>query len=111
MKEKSEALDKISYENKRNLEEIASLKKKLSSYDGKKKDKSSKKEVNEELEIYKKMVNCGICQIRHRQVVLKSCFHLFCQECIDNRLAARMRKCPHCDKGFGAGDVAKIFYS
>ncbi len=52
-----------------------------------------------------KIVLCSICRINFKNSMIKSCGHLFCQECVDTRLANRMRKCPTCSKAFDKMDV------
>ncbi|KAK6534823.1 hypothetical protein TWF281_006123 [Arthrobotrys megalospora] len=61
------------------------------------------------LEGFRLMVRCGICPTaRLKSRALKTCGHLFCKECIDERLYSRNRKCPSCSRAFSAADVLPI---
>lgn len=67
------------------------------------------KEVMEELDVCKKLLYCSSCNLRQKEVALNKCMHVFCKECIDNRLETRQRKCPMCLEPFGANDVRNIY--
>ena len=54
------------------------------------------------------MVLCSVCQKNFKDTVLKSCGHVLCHGCVDERVQHRMRKCPLCSKGFGTGDHMRI---
>lgn len=61
------------------------------------------------LEGFRLMVRCGICPTaRLKSRALKTCGHLFCKECIDERIQSRNRKCPSCSRAFAAADVLPI---
>ncbi|KAK6521680.1 hypothetical protein TWF506_001888 [Arthrobotrys conoides] len=61
------------------------------------------------LEGFRLMVRCGICPTaRLKSRALKTCGHLFCKECIDERIYSRNRKCPSCSRAFAAADVLPI---
>lgn len=51
---------------------------------------------------------CNVCRINFKTTAIKTCGHVFCKECVEERTASRSRKCPNCSKSFGAGDVMKI---
>lgn len=51
---------------------------------------------------------CSVCRSRMKDTALKSCGHVFCEQCVDTRLEARMRKCPNCGKAFGAGEKMHV---
>jgi E3 ubiquitin-protein ligase BRE1 len=48
--------------------------------------------LKDELDSLKQRLKCSVCSKRDKSVVITKCFHLFCSECIDSRLKARMRK-------------------
>lgn len=54
------------------------------------------------------MTKCSLCKKNFKNVALKTCGHCFCQECVDDRLAARMRKCPSCNCQFSRYDLLTI---
>lgn len=51
---------------------------------------------------------CTICRKDFKNTALKTCGHLFCNHCVENRLANRMRKCPNCSKAFDKMDVMAV---
>ncbi|KAI9817298.1 MAG: E3 ubiquitin-protein ligase bre1 [Thelocarpon impressellum] len=51
---------------------------------------------------------CNVCKSRFKNTALKLCGHLFCRECVEERVNSRSRKCPHCSKAFGGGDVMTV---
>lgn len=66
-------------------------------------------ELQQELEICKKLLRCPSCNLRQKDVALAKCMHVFCRECVDCRLETRQRKCPVCLESFGASDVRPIY--
>eukprot|EP00158_Paraphelidium_tribonemae_P007187 Partr_v1_DN28144_c0_g1_i7_m55680 putative E3 ubiquitin- protein ligase len=67
---------------------------------------------DEDLELlqgYKKIAQCSVCEFRIKNHVITKCMHVFCKECIDDRLETRQRKCPQCGAMFGPGDVKMIY--
>ena len=54
------------------------------------------------------MTKCSLCNKNFKNVALKTCGHCFCKECVDDRLNARMRKCPTCNSQFSRYDVLSI---
>ncbi|KAI9830985.1 MAG: E3 ubiquitin-protein ligase bre1 [Phylliscum demangeonii] len=63
---------------------------------------------DEEVEGLRTLALCNVCRSRFKNTSLKTCGHLFCRECLDERLASRERRCPHCSKSFGQMDVMTI---
>ena len=51
---------------------------------------------------------CTVCRRNFKDTAIKTCGHVFCKECVEDRLANRMRKCPNCNKGFGSNDYMRI---
>jgi E3 ubiquitin-protein ligase BRE1 len=72
---------------------------------------SSSSGAETELRHLKKMLRCAVCSDRTKDVVMKRCFHSFCRQCIEERLAARLRKCPLCNNQFGKDDVMPLYLS
>ncbi|KAJ3121624.1 E3 ubiquitin-protein ligase bre1 [Nowakowskiella sp. JEL0407] len=58
---------------------------------------------------YKRLLKCSSCTNNFKSHVITRCFHVFCQGCIDEIIAARQRKCPTCSIAFGKEDVKQIF--
>jgi E3 ubiquitin-protein ligase BRE1 len=65
--------------------------------------------IEEELASVKKMLRCPVCDDRMKDTVITRCYHVFCNECVRNRLAVRNRKCPTCARSFGESDVHSIY--
>lgn len=55
-----------------------------------------------------KLATCSVCQNNFKDTVLKTCGHIFCRVCIDDRIANRMRKCPNCSKAFDRVDFMAV---
>jgi E3 ubiquitin-protein ligase BRE1 len=55
-----------------------------------------------------KLATCSVCQNNFKDTVLKTCGHIFCRVCIDDRIANRMRKCPNCSKAFDRVDFMSV---
>ncbi|SCU77697.1 LAMI_0A02036g1_1 [Lachancea mirantina] len=64
--------------------------------------------IAEELENFRTIVYCSLCSKNWKDTAIKTCGHVFCAECCKERLAARMRKCPTCNKGFSANDLLVV---
>ncbi|KAI1328403.1 E3 ubiquitin-protein ligase-like protein [Xylariaceae sp. FL0255] len=63
---------------------------------------------SEEEEMLRNMATCSICKKDFKNTAIKGCGHLFCRNCVDDRLANRMRKCPNCNKGFDKSDIMSV---
>ncbi|KAF3925939.1 hypothetical protein ABW20_dc0106091 [Dactylellina cionopaga] len=72
--------------------------------------KAFSSEENEEstLEGFRSMVRCGVCRTGQKSRVIRTCGHLFCKDCIEDRITTRNRKCPNCGRQFAATDVLSI---
>lgn len=57
---------------------------------------------------FRALVICTVCKRNFKDTVIKTCGHVFCKECVDERLTSRSRKCPNCNKSFGGNDHMKI---
>lgn len=54
------------------------------------------------------MTKCSLCRKNFKNVAIKTCGHCFCKQCVDDRLSARMRKCPSCNSQFSRYDLLTI---
>jgi len=69
------------------------------------------KDLHAEVEAYKTILNCNVCQgERQKAVIITRCAHMFCEECVQKRIAARSRKCPGCSLPFSENDVMRIYF-
>lgn len=60
------------------------------------------------LTISQKLATCSVCHNNFKNTALKTCGHIFCRGCIDDRIANRMRKCPNCSRMFDKLDVMPV---
>lgn len=58
---------------------------------------------------YKKLLKCVACDKRYKDTVINKCMHVFCQECIEQRIKSRNRMCPSCGEGFSPNDIKRIY--
>ncbi|MCJ1353542.1 MAG: E3 ubiquitin-protein ligase bre1 [Icmadophila ericetorum] len=61
-----------------------------------------------EYEMLRNLALCTVCRKNFKDTVVKTCGHVFCRDCVEERLQSRMRKCPNCNKAFGANDHMRI---
>lgn len=54
------------------------------------------------------MLQCQVCKSAFKDTVIKTCGHVFCEKCIQDRLTNRARKCPNCGKAFGSNDIMRV---
>ncbi|KAJ1335552.1 E3 ubiquitin-protein ligase BRE1 [Microdochium nivale] len=94
-----------------NLEaEVERLKVRLETA-GKERDKWKAKSMSnssEEEEMLRNLATCSICRNRFKDTVLRTCGHIFCKPCVDDRVANRMRKCPTCSRAFDKSDAMSV---
>lgn len=64
--------------------------------------------LQDQLTNFKQLVYCPLCTNNFKDQMIKNCGHTFCENCIKERLNARMRKCPSCNLPFGSTDVLDI---
>ncbi|KAJ3448094.1 e3 ubiquitin-protein ligase bre1 [Anaeramoeba flamelloides] len=69
---------------------------------------SHKKQRQIQLREYKKFVNCSVCNIRPKEVVLTTCFHSFCRECTEERIRQGL-PCFSCATNFSKNHVKTIY--
>ncbi|KAF2490537.1 BRE1-domain-containing protein [Lophium mytilinum] len=56
------------------------------------------------------MLLCAVCKRNFKDTAIKSCGHLFCFDCVNERLTSRSRKCPQCGKSFGSNDHMRVHF-
>ncbi|PGH02690.1 E3 ubiquitin-protein ligase bre1 [Helicocarpus griseus UAMH5409] len=61
-----------------------------------------------EYEMLRSLALCTVCRRNFKNTVIKTCGHVFCKECVEERLTSRSRKCPNCNKSFGNNDHMHI---
>ncbi|CCE61885.1 hypothetical protein TPHA_0B02130 [Tetrapisispora phaffii CBS 4417] len=62
----------------------------------------------EELDNFRSLVYCTLCSKNWKSTAIKTCGHVFCDDCCKERLSSRMRKCPTCNKAFSSNDLLSI---
>ncbi|ELA41885.1 uncharacterized protein VICG_01069 [Vittaforma corneae ATCC 50505] len=67
-------------------------------------------DIIEEVERYKKVLRCSLCDTNIKNSVISKCMHTFCDSCLNSRLKARQRKCPSCQIEFNSNDVKKVYF-
>ncbi|KAI5964055.1 BRE1 [Candida pseudojiufengensis] len=65
-------------------------------------------EDEEQLEALRSIAKCSVCTKNWKDTAITVCGHVFCSNCTQERLAARLRRCPSCNKGFSSNDLLKI---
>ncbi|KAJ6151036.1 E3 ubiquitin-protein ligase bre1 [Penicillium chermesinum] len=61
-----------------------------------------------EYEGLRSLAICTVCRLKFKNTVIKTCGHVFCFDCVEERLTSRSRKCPNCNKSFGSNDHMHI---
>lgn len=61
-----------------------------------------------EIKTMENIIQCQICKSRFKNTVIKTCGHVFCDSCVQDRLTNRARKCPNCGKAFGSNDTMRV---
>ena len=64
-----------------------------------------------ELEKYRGMIFCTLCNQRYKNVMIRNCCHLFCKECAESVIKERNRKCPICAQKFDKSDIRDFFWN
>jgi E3 ubiquitin-protein ligase BRE1 len=62
-----------------------------------------------DIDKYKKLLKCMACDKRYKDTVINKCMHVFCEECLDQRIKSRNRMCPSCGESFSPNDVKRIY--
>jgi len=86
--------------------QVAGLEKQVQIY--KKKGTENPTAESSIMEQMEQMIQCQICKSRFKNTVIKTCGHLFCDNCVQDRLTNRARKCPNCGKAFGSNDTMRV---
>jgi len=63
---------------------------------------------SEDAVLMQSMLQCQVCKNAFKDTLIKTCGHVFCNSCIQDRLTNRARKCPNCGKAFGNNDTMRI---
>ncbi|KAI0013617.1 ubiquitin ligase protein BRE1 [Xylariaceae sp. FL0662B] len=63
---------------------------------------------SEEEEMLRSMATCSICKKDFKNTVLRTCGHIFCRGCVDDRIQNRMRRCPACSRAFDKSDAMAV---
>ncbi|KAF2181629.1 E3 ubiquitin-protein ligase-like protein bre1 [Zopfia rhizophila CBS 207.26] len=63
---------------------------------------------SEDTLLMRSMLQCQVCKNAFKNMVIKTCGHVFCDDCVQERIASRLRKCPNCGKGFGTNDTMRV---
>ncbi|KAE8145866.1 BRE1 E3 ubiquitin ligase-domain-containing protein [Aspergillus avenaceus] len=61
-----------------------------------------------EYEMLRSLALCTVCRRNFKNTAIKTCGHVFCKECVEERLTSRSRKCPNCNRSFGNNDYMHI---
>lgn len=65
-------------------------------------------EVDEQLDALRSIAICSLCSKNWKNTAIKTCGHVFCNDCATDRLNARLRKCPMCNKQFSFNDLLSV---
>lgn len=65
-------------------------------------------EDERQLEALRSIAKCSVCSKNWKDTAITVCGHVFCHSCTQERLAARLRRCPSCNKGFSANDLLSV---
>ncbi|KAJ0413865.1 E3 ubiquitin ligase [Aspergillus carlsbadensis] len=61
-----------------------------------------------EYEMLRTLALCTVCRRNFKNTAIKTCGHVFCKDCVEERLTSRSRKCPNCNRSFGNNDYMHI---
>lgn len=65
-------------------------------------------EDEKQLEALRSITKCSVCLKNWKNTAITACGHVFCDGCVQERLAARLRRYPTCNKGFSSNDLLSI---
>lgn len=60
------------------------------------------------LTTFQSLVICTVCKLNVKNTLLKTCGHIFCKDCVQERIDSRSRKCPNCNKSYGLNDHMRV---
>ncbi|KAH7415191.1 hypothetical protein KP509_14G031800 [Ceratopteris richardii] len=107
-KEMLALVEKEKLAKKKVEDEIALLNAKMAKKSLKNEGTSLVEKLQDEVKEYRAILKCSVCDLRHKEVVITKCYHLFCNPCIQKNLEIRHRKCPGCGITFGQSDVRAV---
>ncbi|KAK9324150.1 BRE1 E3 ubiquitin ligase-domain-containing protein [Lipomyces orientalis] len=61
-----------------------------------------------QIEALRSIAICSVCSKNWKNTAIKVCGHCFCFDCAKDRLNARLRKCPLCNKQYSHNDLMTI---
>ncbi|EED12477.1 histone ubiquitinationc protein (Bre1), putative [Talaromyces stipitatus ATCC 10500] len=61
-----------------------------------------------EYEMLRTLALCTVCRRNFKNTAIKTCGHVFCKDCVEERQTSRSRKCPNCNKSFGSNDYMHV---
>lgn len=64
--------------------------------------------ASDEVDELRSIAMCSLCSKNWKDTALKVCGHVFCHQCAQDRLDARLRKCPNCNKPFSQNDLLTV---
>ncbi|WVZ06599.1 hypothetical protein V8G54_019945 [Vigna mungo] len=102
-------LEKERFAKKRTEEDLEVARRKFSRLKEQNEGSSITEKLQQELEEYREIIKCSICQDRAKEAVITKCYHLFCFSCIQKVAGSRHRKCPQCATSFGVNDVKPVY--
>lgn len=65
-------------------------------------------DAEQQLEALRSIAICSLCSKNWKDTAIKVCGHVFCNDCATDRLNARLRKCPMCNKQFSFNDLLPV---
>lgn len=65
--------------------------------------------LREEIDQYREALICSLCKCRPKDCIISRCQHIFCRNCVEDRVNRRERKCPDCLTPFGTEEVKRIW--
>ncbi|KAL8827710.1 MAG: hypothetical protein Q9191_003019 [Dirinaria sp. TL-2023a] len=63
---------------------------------------------SEEYEMLRTIALCTVCRVNFKNTAIKTCGHVFCKDCVEERRTSRSRKCPNCNRPFGTNDPMHV---
>ncbi|KAI5806547.1 BRE1 E3 ubiquitin ligase-domain-containing protein [Peziza echinospora] len=69
----------------------------------------SKGTENSQLEALRSIALCSVCKSRWKDTAIRTCGHVFCKPCAEERITSRSRKCPSCSRAFAATDIISVY--
>ncbi|XP_044493657.1 E3 ubiquitin-protein ligase BRE1-like 1 isoform X3 [Mangifera indica] len=102
-------LERERFSKKRIEEELEVSRRMVSRLRAQTEGSSIVEELRQELREYREILKCSICLERPKEVVITKCYHLFCNPCVQRVTDSRHRKCPVCAASFGPNDVKPVY--